>query len=197
MKRVGVMGFIHESNTFSVTPTTYEHFEQVSLTRGRGLIERWTGGNHELSGFLEGAQSNGLEPVPLVAAFAMPSGAIVRETFDAIADEAVEALKAALPVDGLYLALHGATVSEEFPDADGEMARRMREVVGPDVPVVMTLDLHANVSPGMAASTDATTIYRSNPHLDQKARGLEAASLLGPDAAGRDSTGASPRMPPL
>ena len=54
MKRVGVMGFIHESNTFAVTPTTYKHFEQVSLTRGRGLIERWTGGNHELSGFLEG-----------------------------------------------------------------------------------------------------------------------------------------------
>ncbi len=197
MKRVGVMGFIHESNTFAVTPTTYEHFEQVSLTRGRGLIERWTGGNHELSGFLEGAESNGLEPVPLVAAFAMPSGTIVRETFEAIAEETVEALKAALPVDALYLALHGATVSEEFPDADGEMARRLREVVGPDVPVVMTLDLHANVSPAMAASTDATTIYRSNPHLDQKARGLEAASLLGRTLRGEVRPVQALECPPL
>ena len=197
MKRVGVMGFIHESNTFSVTPTTYEHFEQISLTRGKELIERWTGGNHELSGFLEGAESNGLEPVPLVAAFAMPSGAVVRETFEAIAEQTIDALKAAMPVDGLYLGLHGATVSEEFPDADGEMARRMREVVGPDVPVVMTLDLHANVSPGMVANADATTIYRSNPHLDQKARGLEAASLLGRTLRGEIRPVQALECPPL
>ena len=197
MKRVGVMGFIHESNTFSVTPTTYEHFEQISLTRGKELIERWTGGKHELSGFLEGAESNGLEPVPLVAAFAMPSGAVVRETFEAIAEQTIDALKAAMPVDGLYLGLHGATVSEEFPDADGEMARRMREVVGPDVPVVMTLDLHANVSPGMVANADATTIYRSNPHLDQKARGLEAASLLGRTLRGEIRPVQALECPPL
>ena len=197
MKRIGVMGFIHESNTFSVTPTTYEHFEQISLTRGKELIERWTGGNHELSGFLEGAESNGLEPVPLVAAFAMPSGAVVRETFEAIAEQTIDALKAAMPVDGLYLGLHGATVSEEFPDADGEMARRLREVVGPDVPVVMTLDLHANVSPGMVANADATTIYRSNPHLDQKARGLEAASLLGRTLRGEIRPVQALECPPL
>ena len=197
MKRIGVMGFIHESNTFSVTPTTYEHFEQISLTRGKELIERWTGGNHELSGFLEGAESNGLEPVPLMAAFAMPSGAVVRETFEAIAEQTIDALKAAMPVDGLYLGLHGATVSEEFPDADGEMARRLREVVGPDVPVVMTLDLHANVSPGMVANADATTIYRSNPHLDQKARGLEAASLLGRTLRGEIRPVQALECPPL
>ena len=197
MKRVGVMGFIHESNTFSVTPTTYRHFEQISLTRGKGLIERWTGGNHELSGFLEAAESNGLEPVPLVAAFAMPSGAVVRETFEAIAEETINALKAAMPVDGLYLGLHGATVSEEYPDADGEMARRLREVVGPDVPVVMTLDLHANVSPKMIANTDATTIYRSNPHLDQKARGLEIASLLGRTLRGEIRPVQALERPPL
>ena len=197
MKRIGVMGFIHESNTFSVTPTTYEHFEQISLTRGKELIERWTGGNHELSGFLEGAESNGLEPVPLMAAFAMPSGAVVRETFEAIAQQTIDALKAAMPVDGLYLGLHGATVSEEFPDADGEMARRLREVVGPDVPVVMTLDLHANVSPGMVANADATTIYRSNPHLDQKARGLEAASLLGRTLRGEIRPVQALECPPL
>ena len=197
MKRVGVMGFIHESNTFAVTPTTYEDFEQVSLSRGKGLIERWTGGNHELSGFLEGAQSHGLEPVPLVAAFAMPSGTVVREAFEAIAEETIDALKAAMPVDALYLALHGATVSEEYPDADGEMARRMRDVVGPDVPVVMTLDLHANVSPNMVARTDATTIYRSNPHLDQKARGLEAASLLGRTLRGEIRPVQALECPPL
>ncbi len=197
MKRVGIAGFLHESNTFAVTPTTYKHFEQVSLTRGRDLLERWSGGKHELSGFLEGATSNDLEPVPLMATFAMPSGAVVAEAFEAIAEQTTEALKAALPLDGLYLGLHGATVSAEFPDADGEMARRMREVVGPDVPIVMTLDLHANVSPKMVTHTDATTIYRSNPHLDQKTRGLEAASLLGRTLRGEIQPVQALECPPL
>jgi microcystin degradation protein MlrC len=76
------------------------------------------------------------------------------------------------------LALHGATVSEDFPDADGEIVRRIRELLGDDIPIVMTLDLHANVSSQMVACTNATVVYRSNPHLDQKERGLEAATLM-------------------
>ena len=197
MKRVGIAGFLHESNTFVGTPTTYEHFEQVSLTRGKDLIERWSGGKHELSGFLDASKDNGIEPVPLMATFAMPSGTIVREAFEAIAKQTAEALKAALPLDGLFLALHGATVSEEFPDADGEMARRMREIVGTDIPIFMTLDLHANVSTKMVTNTNATTIYRSNPHLDQKARGVEAASLLGRTLRGEVQPVQALECPPL
>ena len=82
------------------------------------------------------------------------------------------------PIDGLLLALHGATVSVDYPDADGEILRRVRALLGPEMPIVTTLDLHANVSPAMAEHSTALIVYRSNPHLDQRERGLEAAALM-------------------
>lgn len=197
MKRVGVAGFIHESNTFSATPTTREHFVQGSLTKGPALIERWTGIHHEWGGFLEGAKQLGFTPVPIMATFAIPSGTITSKTFSELADEMTDSLKAALPLDGVLLGLHGATVAENFRDADGEMARRFREIVGPNIPIVMTLDLHANVSQKMIANTDATVFYRSNPHLDQEQRGLEAANLMSRILAGSIHPRQALEQPPL
>ena len=176
--RIGVGGFLHESNTFLGVPTGYENFTAASYARGPELIARWTGGHHELSGFLAGLTVPGVEVVPLLATLAVPSGTITAAAFERIADELIEDLRNSLPLDGLLLALHGATVSADFPDADGELLRRVREVVGPDLPLITTLDLHANVSPQMIALTNATAAYRSNPHLDQRERGMEAAGLL-------------------
>ena len=195
MKRVGVMGFIHESNTFAVTPTTYKDFEQVSLTRGRGLIERWTGGNHELSGFLEGARSAGLEPVPLVAAFAMPSGTVVREAFrrhsgrDGRSPEGGPARGRSLPGVARGYRVRGVP------------RRRRRD--GPE-------DAGSRGT-GCAGRHDAGPAcqrfprdggpHRRHHHLSlQSAPGPEsprAGSRFAarPDVAGRDPTGASPRMP--
>jgi microcystin degradation protein MlrC len=113
-----------------------------------------------------------------MAAYAVPSGTIAADSFNLLAREMVDACKSVLPLDGLLLALHGATVAENFPDADGEMVYRFRRVLGPDVPIIMTLDLHANVSGKMIEHTDASVFYRSNPHLDQKERGVEAAELM-------------------
>ena len=141
-------------------------------------MERWRGSHHELGGFLEGAKAYEFLPIPLMATYAIPGGAITSGSFNQLAAEMIDALKAALPLDGLLMALHGATVAENFPDADGEMAYRFRQVLGPRVPIVMTLDLHANVSPQMVSQTNAAVLYRSNPHLDQKQRGLEAAELM-------------------
>lgn len=179
MKQVGVAGFLHESNTFLEVPTTYEHFARNSLTRGRDLLARWTGAHHELGGMIEGAAVQGFEPVPLLATIAIPSGAISVAAFEQLADEILNAIREALPLDGLLLALHGATASDAYPDADGELLRRVRGLVGPDLPVITTLDLHANISQAMANLATATVVYRSNPHLDQQARGLEAAALMG------------------
>jgi len=103
---------------------------------------------------------------------------IRRDDFDSLADEMIDALKSSLPLDGLLIALHGATVAENFPDADGELTSRIRDVLGSDVPIIATLDLHANVSSRMTANTNALVVYRSNPHLDQRERGLEAARLM-------------------
>lgn len=176
--RIGVAGFLHESNTFLGVATRYEAFEAASLTRGTALLKRWTGAHHELGGFLDTLAEEDVEIVPLLATFAVPSGTIAAEAYERICAELLEDLRVALPIDGLLLALHGATVSERFPDADGELLRRVREVTGSELPIVTTLDLHANVSGQMIALANATVAYRSNPHLDQRSRGQEAASLL-------------------
>ncbi|HTM51658.1 MAG TPA: M81 family metallopeptidase [Bryobacteraceae bacterium] len=176
--RVGIAGLLHESNTFLPRPTVYEDFASTSLTRGAALMERWRGAKHELGGFIEGAREFGWTAAPALAAFAVPSGALTEEAFERLTGELAEAIQSAGPVDGMLLGLHGATVATGFPDADGEILRRVRALLGPEAPIVTTLDLHANISPAMAAHSTAIVAYRSNPHLDQWERGLEAAALL-------------------
>ncbi len=176
--RIGIGGFLHESNTFLGAPTTYADFVAASLTRGAAVLRRWRGAYHELGGFVDALEQADVEVVPLLATFAVPSGTIAADAYEQIANEMLEDLANAGALDGLLLALHGATVSEAFPDADGELLRRVRATVGPGLPIVTTLDLHANVSPQMISLANATVAYRSNPHLDQRARGQEAAGIL-------------------
>jgi len=178
MKRVGIAGFLHESNTFLAAPTTYEHFASTTLTGGDRLLDRWTGAHHEIGGFLEGCADFGMEAVPLLATFAVPSGTISAEAFERIVSELLDAVRKAGPLDGLLIALHGATVSESFPDADGEVLSRLRAVLPEPFPMVVTFDLHANISDDMIRHSTAAVVYRSNPHLDQEQRGVEAAGLL-------------------
>ncbi|MGH9630167.1 MAG: M81 family metallopeptidase, partial [Bryobacteraceae bacterium] len=170
--------FLHESNTFLAVPTTYEHFASTSLTKGPAMLERWSGSRHELGGMLAGAASHKWDIQPLSATFAVPSGTIEASCFERIASELLAEVEASQPLDALLLALHGATVSAGYPDADGELLRRLREHLGPEFPIVVTLDLHANVSQQMIRYATAITAYRSNPHLDQYERGLEAAELI-------------------
>lgn len=176
--RVGILGFLHESNTFLGVPTRWEDFASTSMTAGAAMRERWTGAHHELGGFFAGCAAESLEAVPGFATFAVPSGAIAAEDFERLAASFIGAIAAMEPIDALLAALHGATVSEAFPDADGEILRRLRARVGSAMPVVVTLDLHANVSKQMLACSDAIIAYRTNPHLDQRERGEEAARLL-------------------
>src|SRR5882724_2178065 len=195
--RVGIAGLLHESNTFLPRPTVYEDFASTSLDKGEALIERWQGTQHELGGFLEGARQFGLTAAPALAGFAVPSGALTAEAFERVAAELLDAIDAAGAIDGLLLALHGATVASNFPDADGEILRRVRHRLGPDTPIVTTLDLHANISPAMAAHSTAIVAYRSNPHLDQRERGLEAAGLLDRILRGRARPVQALETPPM
>ena len=113
-----------------------------------------------------------------MATFAVPSGALTEDAYERLVAELLDSVRQNLPIDALLVALHGATVSVPYPDADGEFLRRLREMVGPEMPVVLTLDLHANISAAMAQHSTALVTYRSNPHLDQEERGREAARLL-------------------
>jgi microcystin degradation protein MlrC len=194
---VGIIGFLHESNSFSPLVTTLEHFNQAGITRGEELIGRWQNSTHELGGFLEGSKRLGLFPVPVLATYAIPGGPIENNAFDSLAGEIIEELKEALPLDGLLVALHGAAVAQNFRDADGELATRIRDAVGPKIPIIATLDLHANVSPLIVAKTNALVAYASNPHLDQKDRGIEAAELMAKTLTGELKPVQALEKPPL
>ncbi len=196
MKRVGIASLMHESNTFYPVPTTREMFRETCLVSGREVISHWGEAHHEIGGMLEVLPAQGLETVPLLTGTAMPSGPVQEEAYEEILAEILDRISGE-SLDGLLLALHGAMVAEHVRDADGRTAASIRQLVGPDLPIVMTLDLHANVSPLMIESVTATTIYRTYPHLDQRERGREAARILAETLEGRIQPVQALVKPPL
>jgi len=178
--RVAVAGILHESNTFADTPTDLQAFAR--LHRGEEISRHWAETHHEMAGFLQGARECGWELCPTLMAGATPAGPVTAEAFETLTGELTAALAGALrqagKLDGMLLACHGAMVSEQYPDGDGEIIRRVREALGPQTPLVVTLDFHTNVSPKMVDGCDALVVYKTNPHVDQRQRGLQAARLL-------------------
>jgi microcystin degradation protein MlrC len=135
--------------------------------------------------------------VPLLFAVNDPCGTIDRQAFDLSVQEMMDLLENRGPWDGVLLNQMGAAVSEEFPDVDGEVAARTRAIVGPHVPVVMTLDLHANISHQMAELTDAIVVYRTNPHMDARERAVEACDILLRTIKGEIRPMSALEMPPM
>lgn len=177
--RVGVVGLLHESNTCIAARTTVEHFRQdLLLTEPAAIRDAFAAAHHEVGGFLEGLDAAGIEAVPLLAARAVPGGVIDAASADWLCRTLFERLDAAGRLDGLLVAPHGAAVAENAPDFDGHWLSELRRRVGAEVPVVCTIDPHANLSPRMVEACDATIAYRTNPHLDQRDRGREAAALI-------------------
>jgi microcystin degradation protein MlrC len=176
--RVGIIAFLQESNTFLRQKTTLAQFQHDVLCEGEEVRHRLAGSHHEVGGFFTGLAEAGLTAVPIFAARALPYGTIEAEAFTELQHRLLKALTHAGPLDGLLVAPHGATVAENAPDADGAWLSAVREQVGPDMPIIGTLDLHANLSPAMVAACTALISYRSNPHLDQKQRGLDAARMM-------------------
>jgi microcystin degradation protein MlrC len=168
----------HESNTFFSQPMTIERFAEKDLHFGAEIPARWMQTCSEIGGFLEGAGRFAFDVVPTIVAWGMPAGPLTLETFNSLCDELISRLNQAAPVDGVLLALHGAMVADSFPDADGEILRRVREQIGPEIPLVVTLDYHANVTEEMVRYPDAMLGYDTYPHIDQAERGLEAAAIL-------------------
>jgi microcystin degradation protein MlrC len=175
--RVGIIGLQYESNTFIASPTTLKNFEAEVLLTGEAVRDHFKLSHHEFAGFFAGLEDAGVEAVPLFATLALPSGPITAETLRTLLDRLLASIPAS-GLDGLLIAVHGAAVSEDQPDMDGFWLSRVRERVGPRLPIVCTIDPHANLSPAMVAACSATIAYRTNPHLDQRERGLEAARLM-------------------
>ena len=175
--RIGIAGFMHESNTFNPLKTDRAAFAAQALAFGPALLGEWRDAHHEVGGFLESAVTLGFEPVPLLMAWATPSGPVTEDVFDEITGRLIDELRRQRP-DALLLALHGAMVAESHPDADGEVLARLRSALGPAFPIVLTLDLHGNLSERVIGLSQAAVAYRTNPHVDQRECGRRAASLL-------------------
>jgi len=155
MTRVAVGGFLHETNTFAPTKATYDDFVHgggwPSMAVGAEILKVMRKINVGLAGFIEAAEANGWEMVPTIACAATPSAHVTRDAFERIVKVMVDGVATAGPLDAVYLDLHGAMVTEHFDDGEGEILARVRKVIGKDVPLVASLDLHANVTPEMVA----------------------------------------------
>jgi microcystin degradation protein MlrC len=182
MPRIAIGGFQHETNTFAPSRADYAAFEAgggwPGVQYGDSLFAAVEGANIPAAGAIQALRAHGHALVATAWAAASPSAHVTSHAFETILNEMMHRLKAALPVDGVYLDLHGAMVVETFDDGEGEILRRVREAVGPRVPVVASLDLHANVTRAMVERADALVAYRTYPHVDMAETGARAARLL-------------------
>jgi microcystin degradation protein MlrC len=194
--RVGILGLIHESNTFFEGKTSYEDFKHHQMLWGEAIQQAYAKAFHEVGGFFEGLETEGLEPVPIYCATQKPSGTITTEALEKLWQDIETSLDSAGKLDALLIAAHGAAVCDSQPDMDGWWLSKVREKVGA-LPIVCTLDPHANASQKMIEAVDATIAYRTNPHLDQRERGLEAARLLAQMLRGEVKPTQALAMPPV
>jgi microcystin degradation protein MlrC len=176
--RIGIGQLWQETNTFNPLPTTRRDFEEFGVLRGVDVIEQLANTN-EPGGFIQTLRTWPEQPeiVGLVRLPAWPSGTATAETFDWLLGEIIESVRRALPLDGVLLALHGAMVAERHPDVEGEVLEAVRREIG-NVPLVASLDLHANVTEKMVRHADALVLFHTAPHIDVFETGVRAANVL-------------------
>lgn len=182
MARIAVGTFQHETNTFAPSKAGVAAFADgggwPSMVRGPAIPPAFDGMNVPIAGFIKAATARGHTLAPLICANASPSAHVTDEVFGVVVDALCADLAKALPVDAVYLDLHGAMVTESLEDGEGEVLARVRAIVGPRVPVVASLDLHANVTQRMVDQSDGLVAYRTYPHIDMADTGGRACDLL-------------------
>ena len=176
--RFALAGISHETNTFHSIKTEYKNFEESGMILKEKEIEKLYESPSTIGGFFQASRDYGFDLVPLMFATTGPLGTITSETFEKLINEILDKMKNHGPFDGVLLDLHGAAVSEEFEDMDGEITRRVRNLIGSDIPFGINLDMHANVSKEMVKNTDITNIYQTTPHLDADETGYKCAELV-------------------
>lgn len=182
--RIALGGFLHESHSFAPRPTAYADFVQPGgfppLARGPAMLAAVRDSANAVAGMIGTAEQASAEIVPLAWCIANPAGPVQDAAFERIAAMICTELAAALdagPLDGICLDLHGAAMADSFPDAEGELLRRVRAIAGP-VPVTASLDPHANLTASMVEHSDALAPYLTYPHVDMRDAGARAMRLL-------------------
>ena len=185
-RRVLSAEIAHETNTFSILPTTMESSRSRLYHEGADIEPAMGGTACEIAGHLDAAKHYDWDLVQPLAAAATPSGKTTAAAWAQLSGKLLAACDAG-PYDGVILALHGAMVTEDQDDAEGDLLGRLRARLGADIPIAITLDLHANVSQTMAEHADIIMAYRTYPHIDQYEIAGEAAALLERTMAGEIS----------
>ena len=182
MALVAVAGIQHETNTFAPTKAGLDAFKtggsRPPLTTGPDLFSRVKGKNLPIAGFVERIEALDHIAYPLTWGAAAPSDMVTEHAFEHIAGLILEGLESAPPYDAVYLCLHGAMVTEHLEDGEGELLRRVRALIGPEMPLVSSLDLHSNTTPLMIEHADLLVAYRTYPHVDMADTGARTAGLL-------------------
>ena len=178
--RILLAGFQHETNTFAPSRAHYENFVRGEgfppMVRGDGVLALRKV-NVAAGGFIAAAEADGHRLLPVIWAGASPSAHVAQDAYERIAGEILDAARAR-DFDAVYLDLHGAMVAEHIDDGEGELLARLRQILGPTVPIVVSLDLHANVTARMLENADGMVAYRTYPHVDMAATGRLAADFL-------------------
>lgn len=171
--------FVHESNTFKKGETTLRDFQEDVLDIGQTAIDRFGDVNDELAGFLDAGRAAGWKVTHTVSAHATPGAVVSREAFDHIAGIICDAAREhRATLDAILLSLHGSMVPSFCEDGEGELLRRLRAIVGPDLPIAVTLDLHAMVTPAMVERAQILVSYKTYPHIDMREIGRQAGEIL-------------------
>jgi microcystin degradation protein MlrC len=173
--RFALGGILHESNTFCPEKTTLDHFH---VAVGDDIVSENMGSRWFFGGVIDASNVLGAELHPTLAASANPFGVVDAETFDYLKGNLLHRMEQAGEVDGVVLCLHGGMVAENSMDPEGEILSRVREIVGGEIPIVCTLDMHCNISQRMVDNADAFFSNNENPHLDSYERAVEATRAL-------------------
>src|ERR1051325_1366017 len=175
--RIALACFLHEGHSFT-TLTSLDRFREHHFAFGYDEMRKHAGTSTEMAAVFDSAPAFGFDLQPIFFGFPLPGGPLTAEAFDFFRNALVEGLRKNSPLNGLILNLHGAMVAENALDAEGEFARVARDTLGPDIPIVATLDCHGNVSDLMVRATNALIPYDTNPHVDCYDRGVQAARLM-------------------
>lgn len=179
VKYIYAASFLHESNTYSRHISDLSWFQKRCWRFGQEVLDRFRGVKTEFGGFIDAmAEYRDIALIPVLAAEATPSGPVAADVAVQVRETLCKELERAPQIDGILLSLHGAMVTQDSEDGEGDLAEAIRTVVGPKVPIYATLDLHANVTQKMVRNIDVMIPYDCYPHTDKYERGLQTAHLL-------------------
>jgi len=177
-KRVLAASIKHETHAFNRLPTTLAHFKAQQFAIGDEIRTKYKGVRLEMGGFLDAAAQYGWDLLHPVCTFATPGGSVTDDAFEFFLGHLEEGLRRAGRLDGVALALHGSMVTQSHDDAEGEILKRTRAIIGKEIPVAVTLDPHSNVTRTMALHANIITAFRTSPHVDQYETALRASAIL-------------------